>query len=202
MKVARCDLTERCGGSYLPSTLPAVAGNEKAQKLVFASLDRNISDLADEEFKIKRTAEEKNQAFKQSLNLDPNRCLEDFQQNPDNILKFPLKETPNNRELELLIELAQLGLEKVKSPEHLYEPKEIRKLGAFKPEVVMDIRDQLKLKTLEEANSFLEQVGFGKDSDKWVSIKVSGSMSVLSWNSVKELRKICSKTLAKQNKIN
>ncbi len=71
-------------------------------------------------------------------------------------------------------------------------PRKERKLGAFKPEVLIDIKDQLKLKTLEEAEQFLEESGFGKDSDKWVSIKVSGSMSVLSWNRVKQLRKICS----------
>ncbi|MDJ0533198.1 MAG: hypothetical protein QNJ70_12000 [Xenococcaceae cyanobacterium MO_207.B15] len=180
----------------------AVAGNKKAQQLCLALGKHSLYDLADAEFNIKRTKEAKNQAFKQNLNSDPTACLEDFEQNPDNVLKFPSKETSNNRELELLIELAQLGLEKIKSPEHLYDPREVRKLGAFKPEVLIDIKDKLKLKTTEEAKRFLEIAGFGKDSGKWVDIKVSGSMSVLSWNSVKELRKICSKTLAKQNKIN
>ena len=180
----------------------AVAGNKKAQQLCLALGKHSLYDLADAEFNIKRTKEAKNQAFKQNLNSDPTACLEDFEQNPDNVLKFPSKETSNNRELELLIELAQLGLEKIKSPEHLYDPREVRKLGAFKPEVLIDIKDKLKLKTTEEAKQFLEIAGFGKDSGKWVDIKVSGSMSVLSWNRVKELRKICSKTLAKQNKIN
>ncbi len=62
----------------------------------------------------------------------------------------------------------------------------------------MDVKDKLKLKTTEEAKRFLEEVGFGKDSGKWVDIKVSGVMRVLSWNSVKQLRKICSQTKAKQ----
>ena len=177
----------------------AVAGNKKAQQLCLALGKHSLYDLADAEFNIKRTKEAKNQAFKQNLNSDPTACLEDFEQNPDNVLKFPSKETSNNRELELLIELAQLGLEKIKSPEHLYDPREVRKLGAFKPEVLIDIKDKLKLKTTEEAKRFLEIAGFGKDSGKWVDIKVSGSMSVLSWNSVKELRKICSASKSRRS---
>ncbi len=177
----------------------AVAGNKKAQQLGLALGKHSLYDLADEEFKIKRTKEAKNQAFKHNLNSDSTACLEDFEQNPNNLLEFPSKETPNNSKLELLIELAKLELEKVTSPEQLYDSLEIRKLGAFKPEVLIDIKDQLKLKTLEEAKSFLEEVGFGKDSGKWVKIKVSGAMSVLSWNSVKQLRKICNRTKSKQN---
>ncbi len=97
------------------------------------------------------------------------------------------------------LQLAKLELEKIKSLEHPYDPQEIRKLGAFSPEVVIDIKNRLKLKTWEEAKRVLEEMGFGKESGKWVEIKVSGAMRVLSWNSVKELRKICSATKAKQN---
>ena len=176
----------------------AVAGNKKAQQLGLALGKHSLYDLADEAFKVKRTREAKNQAFKQNLNSDSTACLESFEQNPNNVLEFPSKETANNRELELKVELAQLELEKIKALEYAYDPKEIRKLGAFKPEVVIDIKDQLKFKTREEAERFLEEAGFGKDSEKWVSIKVSGSMSVLSWNSVKELQKICSDILLRR----
>ena len=178
----------------------AVAGNKKAQQLGWALGKHSLYDLADQAFKVKRTGEEKNQAMIENIYSDPNAYLSDFEQNPDNVLDFPLKETRNNRELELKLELAKLELEKINSLQQSYDPKEIRKLGAFKPEVLIDIKDQLKLKTTEEAKRFLEEAGFGKDSGKWVDIKVSGVMSVLSWNRVKELRKICSKTLAKQNK--
>ena len=172
----------------------AVAGNKKAQKLGLALGKHSLYDLADAEFKVKRTREEKNQAFKENLNSDSTACLEDFQQNPDNVLEFPSKEAPNNRELELKVELAKLELEKINSLQQSYDPQEIHKLGAFSPEVIIDIKDQLKLKTTEEAKKFLEKAGFGQESGKWVDIKVSGVMRVLSWNSVKELRKICSAT--------
>ena len=177
----------------------AESGNEKAKQLVWALLDQTICDLADKAFSVKRTTEEKNRVFKENLATNPIDYLQFFKSDPNNVLDFPSKETPNNRELELLIELAQLGLEKIKSLQDSYDPKEIHKLGAFKPEVLIDIKDKLKLKTTEEAEQFLEESGFGKDSDKWVSIKVSGSMSVLSWNRVKELRKICSATKLRRN---
>ncbi len=178
----------------------AVAGNEKAQRLVLASLDRNISDLADEAFNVKRTREAKNQAFKENLNSDLTGCLESFEQNPNNVLEFPSKETPNDKELQLKIRLAELELvEKIKSLEQPYNPQEIRKLGAFSPEVLVEIKDRLKLKSWEQTERFLEKIGFGKDSEKWVSIKVSGAMPVLPWQSVKELRQICSDILLRRN---
>ena len=178
----------------------AAAGNKKAEQLVWASLDRNISDLADKAFNVKRTAEEQNQAFKQNLNSDPTACLEDFEQNPDNVLEFPSKETPNYKELQLKIRLAELELvEKIKSLEQPYNPQEIRKLGAFSPEVLVEIKDRLKLKSWEQTERFLEKIGFGKDSEKWVEIKVSGAMPVLPWQSVKELRQICSATKLRRN---
>ena len=178
----------------------AAAGNKKAEQLVWASLDRNISDLADKAFNVKRTAEEQNQAFKQNLNSDPTACLEDFEQNPDNVLEFPSKESPNDKELQLKIRLAELELvEKIKSLEQPYNPQEIRKLGAFSPEVLVEIKDRLKLKSWSQTELFLEKIGFGKDSEKWVEIKVSGAMPVLPWQSVKELRQICSATKLRRN---
>ncbi len=178
----------------------AIAGNKKAQQLGLALGKHSLYDLADEEFNIKRTKEAKNQAFKQNLNLDSTVCLEDFEQNPDNVLDFPSKESPNDKELQLKIRLAELELvEKIKSLEQPYNPQEIKKLGAFSPEVLVEIKDRLKLKSWEQTERFLEKIGFGKDSEKWVEIKVSGAMPVLPWQSVKELRQICSDILLRRN---
>ncbi len=177
----------------------AAAGNEKAQLLVIALLKHSIYDLADQAFNVKRTTEAKNQAMIENLNSDPNACLESLDES-ENILKFPEQETLTERELKFKIKVAQLELEKIKSLEQPYDSKEIRKLGAFSPEVVIDIKNRLKLKSWEQTKQFLEKVGFGKESGKWVEIKISGAMPVLPWHSVKELQQICSTTSSTQIK--
>ncbi len=177
----------------------AAAGNEKAQLLVIALLKHSIYDLADQAFNVKRTTEAKNQALKENLNSDPNACLESLDES-ENILKFPEQETLTERELKFKIKVAQLELEKIKSLEQPYDSKEIRKLGAFSPEVVIDIKNRLKLKSWEQTKQFLEKVGFGSESGKWVEIKISGAMPVLPWHSVKELQQICSTTSSTQIK--
>ncbi len=171
----------------------AVAGNKKAQQLGWALGKHSLYDLADQAFNVKRTTSAKNQAMIENLNSDPNACLESLDQS-ENILKFPEQETLTERELKLKIKLAELELEKIKSLEQPYDSKEIRKLGAFSPEVVIDIKNRLKLKSWEQTKQFLEKVGFGKESGKWVEIKISGAMAVLPWHSVKELQQICSTT--------
>ncbi len=140
----------------------AAAGNEKAQSLVIALLKHSLYDLADRAFNVKRTTSAKNQAMIENLNSDPNACLDSLDQS-ENILKFPDQETLSERELKLKIKLAELELEKIKTLEQPYDSKkiktleqpydskEIRKLGAFSPEVVIDIKNRLKLKTWSQS---------------------------------------------------
>ena len=175
----------------------AAVGNEKAEQLVWALLDHSISDLADKAFDIKRTAEEKNQAFKDNLNSDPEDYLNSLDQS-ENILKFPEQETLTERELKLKIRLAELELEKIRSLEHPYNPRQIRKIGVFNPEVLIEIKDKLKLKNWEQAEEFLDSVGFGSKTDKWMTIRVTGNIQVLPWQSVKELRSLCHISKTKQ----
>ncbi len=125
------------------------------------------------------------------MNSDPVDYLDSLEQKAGNVLEFPSRDTPSEKELQLKIKLAQLELEKIKSLEPAYKPCELKKLGTFSPEVLIYLKDKLKLKNWSEAERFLEQVDFGKDSGKWVKVKISGEIDMLPWHSLEELKRIC-----------
>ena len=178
----------------------AAAGNEKAKVLTLAVLDQTLSERADREFGIHRTDEARNQALKEDLNSNPRDYLADLEQKAaGNVLEFPSKETHSERELQLKIKLAELELQKIKSLEYAHDPSELKKLGTFSPEVLIYLKDRLKLKTWSQAESFLEKVDFGQDSGKWVKVKISGEIDMLPWSSLKELKKICSQVQTTQH---
>ncbi len=177
----------------------AAAGNEKAKVLTLALLDQTLTERADREFGIHRTDEARNQALRKDLNSNPRDYLADLAQKAGNVLQFPSKEAPTERELQLKIKLAELELQKIKSLEYAYEPSELKKLGTFSPEVLIYLRDRLKLKTWSQAESFLEKVDFGQDSGKWVKVKISGEIDMLPWRSLEELKKICAQVQTTQH---
>ena len=169
----------------------AAAGNERAKQIGLALNKHSLFDLSDREFGIHRTDEARNQALREDLNLAPRDYLDSLEQKAGNVLEFPSRDTTTEKELELKIRLAELELQKIKSLEYAYEPCELKKLGTFSPEVLIYLKDKLKLKNWAEAERFLEQVDFGKDSGKWVKVKISGEIDMLPWHSLEELKKIC-----------
>ena len=176
----------------------AAAGNEKARMLTLALLDQTLSERADREFGIRRTDEARNQALREDLNSDPGDYLDSLEEEAGNVLEFPSREPSSEKELQLKIRLAELELQKIKSLEYAYEPCELKKLGTFSPEVLIYLKDKLKLKNWAEAERFLEQVDFGQASGKWVRVKISGEIDMLPWHSLEELKKICSQVQAQQ----
>ena len=176
----------------------AVAGNERAQQIGLALNKHSLFDLSDRELGIHRSDEARNQALREDLNSDPKDYLDSLEQKAGNVLEFPSRDTTTEKELQLKIRLAELELQKIKSLEYAYEPRELRKLGTFSPEVLIYLKDKLKLKNWAEAEWFLEQVDFGKDSGKWVRVKISGEIDMLPRHSLDDLKKICSKVQAKQ----
>ena len=181
----------------------AASGNSKAQRLVLALLKHTLYELADEAFEVYRTTKAKNQSLKEDLSSQGLKPIGFLEQEYTDFLEFPAPETETERELKLKIELARLELEKEKikhlSLDQTYEPSEIRKLGTFRPEVLIHIKDRLKLHSWEEAAQFMEKFNFGRESGKWVSVKISGEILVLPWSSLHELQRICTQIKAQQN---
>ena len=157
----------------------AVAGNKKAQQIGWALNKHSLYDLSDREFGIHRTDEARNQALREDLNSDPVDYLDSLEQEASNVLEFPSREASSEKELQLKIKLAELELQKIKSLEYAYDPSELKKLGTFSPEVLIYLKDKLKLKNWSEAEKFLEKVNFGQDSGKWVKVKISGEIDML-----------------------
>ena len=176
----------------------ANSGNSKALLLGRALARHSIYDLADQAFGIFRTASKNFHAIKKSLATDNGDEATSNKQSSAYVLEFPQSETLAERELKLKIKLAELELKKIKSLQHAYDPSEIRKIGEISPQVLIEIKDRLKLSTWEEAEDFLDSVDFGKDSENWLTIKISGDIQVLPWKSLKKLRQICSASVAKK----
>ncbi len=180
----------------------AAAGNERARILTLALLDQTLSERADREFGIYRSDEARDRVLREDLNSDPVDYLESLEEYKD-FLSVPTPETDTERELKLKIELARLELEKSKIKHSLnepgYQPSEIKKLGSYIPEVLIYIKDKLKLGSWEEAEWFLEKYNFGKDSGEWVTAKISGEILILPWDSLRRLKGICAQFQARQN---
>ena len=180
----------------------AVAGNKKAQQIGWALNKHSLFDLSDREFKVKRTDEARNQALREDLKGDKINYLESLEEYKD-FLSVPTPETETERELKLKIELARLELEKSKIKHSLdeqgYQPSEIKKLGSYIPEVLIYLKDKLKLGSWSEAEWFLEKYNFGKDSGEWVTAKISGEILILPWDSLRRLKGICAQFQARQN---
>ncbi len=180
----------------------AVAGNERAQQIGWALNKHSLYDLSDREFKIERTDEARDRVLREDLNADTIDYLESLEEYKD-FLSVPTPETETERELKLKIELARLELEKAKIKHSLdepgYQPSEIKKLGSYIPEVLIYLKDKLKLGSWEEAEWFLEKYNFGKDSGEWVRAKISGEILILPWDSLRKLKGICAQFQARQN---
>lgn len=180
----------------------AVAGNEKAQQLSLALVKHSIYELSDREFGIHRTDQARNQALKEDLHEDKINYLESLEEYKD-FLQVNPPETDAERELKLKIELARLELEKEKIQHSLgessYQPGEIKKLGSYKPEVLIYLKDRLKLNSWSEAERFMEKHNFGRESGEWIPIKISGEILILPWASVRRLQGICTQFKARQN---
>ena len=180
----------------------AVAGNEKAQQIGWALNKHSLYDLSDREFGIHRSDEARNQALREDLKSDKIDYLESLEEYKD-FLSVPTPETDTERELKLKIELARLELEKEKIKHSLdepgYQPSEIKKLGSYIPEVLIYLKDKLKLSSWAEAERFLEKYNFGKDSGEWVTAKISGEILILPWDSLRRLKGICAQLQARQN---
>lgn len=178
----------------------AQEANPRAQALVAALVKHSLYELADEAFGRNHSQQEKALTLSQSLSPEGVARIQAMNQQLGLTPSEP--ESQFERELKLKIRLAKLELERERlrlQDAPAFAAAETQKIGIRHWDLVFRIQKALGWSDYKAVYQLLDQLGWGFESGRWISIRVVGSLRLMPWAAFDELVEKIKRAQVKQH---